>query len=123
MEWVNALLECYVRHYVSAHQKYWARLLDIAQFSYNLQRSEATGRTTCELATGQQPQTPHSLPVAFEGKSLGAYRMAKGWEEQLDTAKSYLDKAAKKMKKFADRKRRPMDYRVGDMVMAKFNLR
>ncbi|XP_070017242.1 uncharacterized protein [Nicotiana sylvestris] len=49
--------------------------------------------------------------------------MAKGWEEQLDTAKSYLDKAVKKMKKFADRKRRPTDYRVGDMVMVKFNPR
>ncbi|XP_070057802.1 uncharacterized protein [Nicotiana tomentosiformis] len=80
-------------------------------------------RTPFELATGQQPQTPHSLPATFEGKSLGAYHMAKGWEEQLDTTKSYLDKAAKKMKKFADRKRRPTDYRVGDMVMVKFNPR
>ncbi|XP_075101882.1 uncharacterized protein LOC142177306 [Nicotiana tabacum] len=49
--------------------------------------------------------------------------MAKRWEEQLDTAKSYLDKVAKKMKKFADRKGRPMDYRVGDMVTVKFNPR
>ncbi|XP_075101616.1 uncharacterized protein LOC142177054 [Nicotiana tabacum] len=49
--------------------------------------------------------------------------MAKGWDEQLDTAKSYLDRAAKKMKKFADRKRHPMNYRVGDMVMVKFNPR
>ncbi|XP_070035702.1 uncharacterized protein [Nicotiana tomentosiformis] len=49
--------------------------------------------------------------------------MAKGWEEQLDTAKSYLDKAAKNTKKFADRKRRPTDYSVGDMVMVKFNPR
>lgn len=66
----------------------------MAQFSYNLQRSEYTVHTPFELAIGQQPQTTHSLPAAFEGKSLGAYHMAKGWEEQLDTAKSYLDKAA-----------------------------
>ncbi|XP_070026566.1 uncharacterized protein [Nicotiana sylvestris] len=123
MEWVNALLEWYLRHYVSTHQKDWARLLDITQFSYNLQRSESTGWTPFELATGQQPQTPHSVAIAFEGKSLGAYHMAKGWEEQLDTAKSYLDKAAKKMKKFADRKQCPTDYRVRDMVMVKFNSR
>ncbi|WMV14350.1 hypothetical protein MTR67_007735, partial [Solanum verrucosum] len=76
-----------------------------------------------ELATGQQPQTPHSLPVAFQGKNLGSYHLAKGWEEQLDTTKSYLDKAAKKMKKFADRKKRPTDYQVGDMVLVKFNPR
>jgi len=95
----------------------------MAQFSYNLQRSESTGRTPFELATGQQPQTPHSLPAAFEGKSLGAYHLAKGWEEQLDTAKSYLDKAASKMKKFADRKRRPTNFKEGDMVLVKFNPR
>lgn len=39
--------------------------------------------------------------------------MAKGFEEELDTIKSYLDKVAEKMKKFIDRKRRPMDYKVG----------
>ncbi|XP_070013887.1 uncharacterized protein [Nicotiana sylvestris] len=49
--------------------------------------------------------------------------MAKRWEGQLDTAKSYLDKAAKNMKKFVNRKRRPIDYRVGDMDMVKFNPR
>ncbi|OIS96056.1 hypothetical protein A4A49_51871 [Nicotiana attenuata] len=49
--------------------------------------------------------------------------MAKGWDEQLDTAKSYLDKAAKKMKNFANRKRSPTNYRVRDMVMVQFNPR
>ncbi|XP_055809542.1 uncharacterized protein LOC129879849 [Solanum dulcamara] len=86
-------------------------------------RREATGRTPFELTTGQQPQTLHSLPAAFEGKSLGDYHMAKGFEEQLDTAKSYLEKAKKKMKKFADRKRRPTDYKIEDMILVKFNPR
>ncbi|XP_049410573.1 uncharacterized protein LOC125873753 [Solanum stenotomum] len=93
-EQVNALLECYLRHYVSVYQKYYARLLDMAQFSSNLQWSESTGRTPSELETGQQPQSPHFLLVAFHGKSLGTYHLSKGWEQQLDTAKSYLDKAA-----------------------------
>ncbi|KAG8378743.1 hypothetical protein BUALT_Bualt07G0016900 [Buddleja alternifolia] len=54
-ERVNALLECYLRHFVSANQHDWAKILDVAQFSYNLQRSEATGKSPFELATGQQP--------------------------------------------------------------------
>jgi len=33
---VNGLLEVYLRHYVSANQQNWAKLLDMAQFSYNL---------------------------------------------------------------------------------------
>ncbi|WMV07999.1 hypothetical protein MTR67_001384 [Solanum verrucosum] len=95
----------------------------MAQFSYNLQRSESTGCTPFELATGQQPQTPHSLSAAFEEKSLVAYHLAKGWGEQFDTAKSYLDKAASNMKKFVDRKRHPTDYKEGDMVLARSHTR
>ena len=34
-ERVNALLELYLRHYVNANQKNWAKLMDVAQFSYN----------------------------------------------------------------------------------------
>ena len=69
-ERVNALLELYLRHFVSANQKDWAKLLDIAQFSYNLQRSEATNKSPFELATGQQPITPHTLTIGYTGRSL-----------------------------------------------------
>ena len=46
---------------MSANQTDWAKLLDVAQFSYNLQRSEATERSPFEIVTGQQPMTPHTL--------------------------------------------------------------
>ncbi|CAH9095580.1 unnamed protein product [Cuscuta europaea] len=119
-ERVNALLECYLRHFVSANQRDWARLLDIAQFSYNLQRSESTGRSPFELATGQQPLTPHTLATPLQdGKSPGAFKMAKSWEEQADLARSCLEKARKRMKKWADEKRRPKEYTVGDLVFVK----
>lgn len=52
---VNALLELYLIHYVSAHQKDWADLFYIAQFSYNLQRSESTGKSPFEIVQRQQP--------------------------------------------------------------------
>ncbi|RVW59550.1 Transposon Tf2-12 polyprotein [Vitis vinifera] len=118
-ERVNALLELYLRHFVSANQKDWAKLLDVAQFSYNLQRSEATNKSPFELATGQQPLTPHTLTIGYTGRSPAAFKFAKGWHEQADIARSYLDKAAKKMKKWADKKRRHTEYKVGDMVLVK----
>ena len=108
-EWINSLLECYLRHYVSDNKKDWAKLLDTAQLSYNLQRSEVTGKSPFALVTGQQPNTPQSLPVDACFKCPGAYQMAKDWEEQVILARSYLDKAARKMKMFVDRKRRPVD--------------
>nr|GFB34202.1 uncharacterized protein [Tanacetum cinerariifolium] len=72
-ERVNALLELYLRHYVSANQHDWAKLLDVAQFSYNMQRSEATGKSPFELVTGHQPLTPNTLAASYEGtlRALG----------------------------------------------------
>ena len=105
-EQVNALLEQYLRYFVSANQIDWAKLLDVAQFSYNLQRSEATEKSPFEIIMGQQPMTPHTLARGYTGKSLAAYKLAKGWHEQADIARSYLEKASRKMKKWDDKKRR-----------------
>ncbi|KAF7807946.1 Transposon Tf2-2 polyprotein [Senna tora] len=118
-ERVNALLELYLRHYVSANQKDWAKLLDIAQFSYNLQKSESTGASPFEIATGQQPMTPHTLAVGYTGPSPAAFKFAKGWHEKSDMARAYLAKATKKMKKWADTKRRHLEFEEGDLVMVK----
>ncbi|KAL5775964.1 hypothetical protein ACOSP7_013524 [Xanthoceras sorbifolium] len=118
-ERVNALLELYLRHFVSANQRDWAKLLDVAQFSYNLQRSETTHHSPFELATGQQPLTPQTVMVGYTGRSPGSYKLAKDWQEQADIARSYLDKAARKMKKWADKKRRRVEFQVGDLVLVK----
>lgn len=118
-ERINALLELYLRHYVTANQKNWLELLDIAQFSYNLQKSESTGASPFELATGQQPLAPYDMIVPYRGKSPGAFRFAKAWREKLELAKASLAKAAKKMKKWADLKRRHREFEEGDLVMVK----
>nr|GEX38417.1 hypothetical protein CTI12_AA187700 [Tanacetum cinerariifolium] len=113
-ERVNALLELYLWYYVSANQHNWARLLDVAQFSYNMQRSEATGKSPFELVTGRQPLTPNALAASYEGSSLAAYKTMKEWHEQGDIARASLDKAAKRMKKWADERRRHVEFEVGD---------
>ena len=95
-ELVNALLELYLRHYVNANQKNWAKLMDMAQFSYNLQRSESTGKNPFELVMGRQPLTPSSAFAAYTGPNPSAYKFAKGWQEQMEEVRGYLEKAAKK---------------------------
>nr|GFA47078.1 reverse transcriptase [Tanacetum cinerariifolium] len=80
-ERVNALLELYLRHYMSANQHDWAKLFDVAQFSYNMQRSEATGKSPFELVTGRQPLTPNALAASYEGSSPAAYKTMKEWHE------------------------------------------
>ncbi|KAK9045165.1 hypothetical protein V6N11_059054 [Hibiscus sabdariffa] len=107
------------RHYVSANQRDWAKLLDVAQFSYNLQQSEATNRSPFEIIMGHQTTTPLSLATRYEGKSPTAFKIAKSWHEQNELARAALHKAAKRMKKWADKKRRPLEFKEGDLVMLK----
>ena len=49
-----------LRHFVSVNKKDWAKLLNVAQFSYNLQRSETTNKMSLEVASKQQPLNPHT---------------------------------------------------------------
>lgn len=114
-------LECYLLHFVSATQEDWAKLLDIAQSSYNLQRSEATGKSPFDFATGQQPTTLHSMVIPRnETRSPKAQKMAKMWEDHADFAWACLEKSRKRMKKWADEKRHPLEFKVGDRVLVTF---
>ncbi|KAK2992294.1 hypothetical protein RJ640_020287 [Escallonia rubra] len=82
-------------------------------------RSEATNQSPFEIVIGQQPLTPLALAGDHNGRSPLAMQVARSWNEQADMARSYLDKAARKMKKWADKRRRPKEYNLGDMVMLK----
>ncbi|GJR89825.1 putative nucleotidyltransferase, ribonuclease H, partial [Tanacetum coccineum] len=80
-ERVNALLELYPWHYMSANQHDWNKL--------------------------------------FDGSSPTIYKTMKECHEQADLARASLDKAAKKMKKWEDERRRHIEFEVGDQVMVK----
>ncbi|KAE8674458.1 hypothetical protein F3Y22_tig00111754pilonHSYRG00072 [Hibiscus syriacus] len=118
-ERVNALLEIHLRHYVSSNQRDWPKLLDVAQFSYNLQRSEATNKSPFEIVTGQQPLTPNTVVTKYDGPNPSAHNVSKEWHEQHDLARACLHKVGKQTKKWADRKRRDVNFEVGDLVLAK----
>jgi hypothetical protein len=118
-ERINNILEVYLRHYVTVSQKEWARLLDIAQFSYNLQKNESTGRSPFEIILGFQPTTPKDIVTGYKGASPPAYRFAKDWQERTDIAKLYLERAARRNKKWADRKRTFRTFNEGDQVLVK----
>ncbi|GJX43067.1 putative ribonuclease H-like domain-containing protein [Tanacetum coccineum] len=65
---VNVLLELYLQHYVSVNQHDWAKLLDVVQFSYNMQQSEAMRKSPFESVTRRQPLTPNTLAASYEGR-------------------------------------------------------
>ena len=119
-EHVNSLLEEYLRHYVTASQRNWVDLLDAAQFCYNVHRSSSTEMSPAELVLGQQPLTPLELTYSkSQGSCPAAYRFAWDKQELILQARDSLVKAARRMKKYADKKRRALEFNVGDMVMLK----
>ena len=94
-------------------------MLDVAQFSFNLQKSKSTDRSSFEIVTGQQPLTLSSPGTRYKGPSQPAYKFAKVWNDQVGLVRTYLEKASKKMKKWADKKRRSREFQVGDLVLVK----
>ncbi|TYJ97166.1 reverse transcriptase [Cucumis melo var. makuwa] len=115
----NCMLEEYLRHFVNARQKNWVQLLDVAQFCFNAQTSSSIGRSPFEIVSGRQPVLPHLVDHPFAGKNPQALNFTKEWKQTNDIARAYLEKASKRMKKWADKKRRPLEFRAGDQVLIK----
>ncbi|GJR42125.1 transposon Tf2-2 polyprotein [Tanacetum coccineum] len=99
------------------HDSKWAghpgikRTLALVEGTYYWPRMEDDGRTIVrtspfELVTGRQPLTPNALAASYEGSSPAAYKTMKEWHEQADLARASLDKAAKKISKIGDERRR-----------------
>ncbi|KAK2976515.1 hypothetical protein RJ640_000106 [Escallonia rubra] len=115
----NSMLEEYLRHFVSATQKNWVKLLDVAQLCFNSRKSSSTGKSAFEIVNGQQPLLPHTVNVPKAGKSPRAISFSEEWRQNIDLAHSYLEKAARRMKKHADKNRRSQEFNVGEKVMVK----
>ncbi|KAH7845877.1 hypothetical protein Vadar_006951 [Vaccinium darrowii] len=82
--------------------------------------TSATGLSPFELATGQQPLTPHEVArTRTGGRCPAAHRFAREKQELLLEARDSLSKAAKRMKKYADQGRRSLEFQVGDKVLLK----
>ncbi|KAK3000778.1 hypothetical protein RJ639_020969 [Escallonia herrerae] len=95
------------------------RLLDVAQLCFNSRKSSSTGKSAFEIVNGQQPLLPHTVNVPNAGKSPRAISFSEEWRQNIDLAHSYLEKAARRMKKHADKNRRSQEFNVGDKVMVK----
>ncbi|KAL0355492.1 UNVERIFIED_CONTAM: hypothetical protein Sradi_3996100 [Sesamum radiatum] len=113
------MLEEYLRHFVRGTQKDWVKLLDVAQLCFNAQKSSSTNKSAFEIVTGQQPLLPHTLDSPQSVRSPLARSFPQEWKQNVDIARSCLEKAQKRMKKYADQNRRFIEFSAGDLVMVK----
>ncbi|KAL0391032.1 UNVERIFIED_CONTAM: putative aspartic proteinase GIP1 [Sesamum calycinum] len=115
----NSMLEEYLRHFVRGTQKDWVKLLDVAQLCFNAQKSSSTNKSAFEIVTGQQPLLPHTLDSPQGVRSPLARSFSQEWKQNVEIARSCLEKAQKRMKKYADNNRRFVEFNAGDLVMVK----
>ncbi|KAL0449308.1 UNVERIFIED_CONTAM: hypothetical protein Slati_1487200 [Sesamum latifolium] len=119
----NSTLEEYLRHFVRDTKKDWVQLLDVAQLCFNAQKSLSTNKSAFEIVTGQQPLLPHTLDSPQSVRSPLARSFSQKWKQNVDIARSCLEKAQKRMKKYADQNRRFIEFSAGDLVMVKSQTR
>ncbi|KAK3031128.1 hypothetical protein RJ639_035126 [Escallonia herrerae] len=107
------------------HDTLWAghaggeRTLAFNKLCFNSRKSSSIGKSAFEIVNGQQPLLPHTVNVPNAGKSPRAISFSEEWRQNIDLAHSYLEKAARRMKKHADKNRRSQEFNVGDKVMVK----
>ncbi|KAK1373424.1 hypothetical protein POM88_029617 [Heracleum sosnowskyi] len=86
----------------------------IAQFCYNLQRSSSPGHSPFEMVLGVQPRTPNEAAIQRTGGNCPTvYRRHKLFEDARDS----LSQTQYRMRKYVDKKRRPLEFQVGDKVL------
>ncbi|KAA0048702.1 reverse transcriptase [Cucumis melo var. makuwa] len=115
----NCMLEEYLCHFVNARQNNWVQLLDVAQFCFKTQTSSSIGRSPFEIVSGRQPVLPHLVDHPYIGKNPQVLNFTKEWKQTNNIARAYLEKASKRMKKWADKKRRPLEFQAGDQLLIK----
>ncbi|KAL0313305.1 UNVERIFIED_CONTAM: hypothetical protein Sradi_5729800 [Sesamum radiatum] len=68
-----------------------------------------------EIVTGQQPLLPHTLDSPQSVRSPLARSFSQESKQNVDIARSCLEKAQKQMKKYADQNRRFIEFSAGDL--------
>ena len=114
-ERTNRTLEDMLRHYVDPNHTDWDTHLAAAEFAINNSYQESIKTTPFRLNTFEDPPTPMTL--GKNSRVPAAQMLANQMEDDLLRAKAALQSAQDRQKLYADKKRRPIHYRIGDQVM------
>jgi len=115
---INRCLETYLRCFVGSHPKQWFLWLSWAEFWFNTNYNSSTKMTPFKALYGQDP------PFLFHGATFSSKveevnNLTTDKDLMLDKLKSNLIQAQQRMKHQADKKRREVEFQVGDWVYLK----
>lgn len=119
-EVVNRCLEDYLRCFSFLKPKTWLKALPWAEYWYNTSFHSSTGTTPFQALYGREP------PALVRYSPLGSLiqevdcQLAER-DQLLDELKAQLVKAQQRMKQTADKRRRDVQFAVGDMVFLRIH--
>jgi hypothetical protein len=117
-ERVNQILEDMLRACVLAYSRKWDECLPLAEFSYNNSYQESIKMAPFEALYGQHCRTPLNWSGPSEWFFFGPDLVKEG-KEKVKLIQHHLKVAQHHHKRYADKRRRPLYFQVGDFVYLK----
>jgi len=114
-ERVNQILEDMLRACVIHYDKNWDKCLALAEFSYNNSYQSSLKMAPFEALYGQRCQTPLSWSQTGERKIFGPNLVTEA-EDKVRIIQTNLKAAQSRQKNYADKRRKPLQFQVGDFV-------
>jgi hypothetical protein len=115
----NRVIEDMLRSIVSQQQDTWSTYLAHVEFAYNTSEQATTGFSPFFLNHGREAHTPFTVVVPSRTNVPAVSEFVQGIRDALSLCKNRIIAAQKKMKAYADKKRRPHPFSVGDKVWLK----
>ncbi|KAI9035176.1 uncharacterized protein KD926_004448 [Aspergillus affinis] len=120
-EIVNQYLAQKLRPFVNYYQDNWSELLPVIDFAYAVLEYESTGLSPFQVKRGYEPRVSFdwispSKPRDKPQDQAEARRIARNLEQIWDYARGQTKLAQVKIKRQADKHRRPVDFKTEDWV-------
>jgi hypothetical protein len=96
----------------------WDSHLPLVEFSYNNSYHSSIGMPPYEMLYGRRCRTPVCWGEIGQ-KDLGSKEMVRETSEKVEQIRLRLKAAQDRQKSYADKRRRPIEFKVGDRVMLK----
>jgi hypothetical protein len=100
---------------VIQYDKHWDKCLALAEFFYNNSYQSSIKMAPFEALYGRQCRTPLNWSQTGEREIFGP-DLVKEAEEKLKIIRNNLKAAQSRQKNYADKRRKPIQFEVGDFV-------
>ena len=115
---MNQILEDMLRACVISSKGSWEKWLPLVVFSYNNSYQESIKMAPFEALYGRKCRTPLNWVEPGERRFYGI-DFVKEAEEQVRTIQKNMTAAQARQKSYADKRRKPIEFEVGDHVYLK----